>query len=265
MTYFVRNQHLAFGIDLSRYNASADLKQLPDFGQIAAHKPRVEFIAIRTGQSWGYEDPVFRTFYREALRIGVCILPYHVLYPGEPALKQVNALLKILDGIDLDSVRLVLDAELEHQQSRAMITNTLLSAIELLESETGRLPIVYSRALWVDAHVHVSDLPPVDWWLAQYYFRRPFPGFTPEFPCPPLLPKGVNRWLIHQTAERAPAIGGVGTYMDYDRWCGTREDLWAYFGRGGTPLARKCPLDGKLCLCRPAEQKAMAAEEAQVG
>ena len=31
MSYFVRNQEFAFGIDLSRYNASADLTQMPDF------------------------------------------------------------------------------------------------------------------------------------------------------------------------------------------------------------------------------------------
>lgn len=126
---------------------------------------------------------------------------------------------------------MVLDVELEHGQTRAMITNTLLTALELLEQETGRLPIVYSRAMWVDANLRVADLPKVDWWLAQYYYRRPFPQYTPEYPCPPRMPKGVDHWLIHQTSERGPAIGGVGNYMDYDRWNGTPVDVLAYFGR----------------------------------
>ena len=246
MTYFVRNQEFAFGIDLSRYNASADLTQTPAFEQIADHNPAVNFAAIRAGVSWGYRDPMFRNFYEQAQAANVCVLPYHVLYPGEPALKQVNSFLKILDGINLDQVRLVLDVELEHGQTRAVITNTLLTSLELLRQETGRFPIVYSRAMWVDANLRVAELPRVDWWLAQYYFRRPFPQYTPEYPCPPRLPKGVDGWLIHQTTERGPAIGGVGSFMDYDRWNGTPADVLAYFGRTEASGVT-CPLDGDVC------------------
>ena len=264
MTYFVRNQEFAFGIDLSRYNASADLTQPPAFDQISDHNPAVDFIAIRAGVSWGYRDPMFRNFYEQAQAANACVLPYHVLYPGEPALKQVNSFLKILDGINLDLVRLVLDVELEHGQTRAVITNTLLTSLELLRQETGRFPIVYSRAMWVDANLRVAELPRVDWWLAQYYFRRPFPQYTPEYPCPPRLPKGVDGWLIHQTTERGPAIGGVGSYMDYDRWNGTPADVLAYFGRTEASGVT-CPLDGDACPVqgkRPAEAALCQAVEA---
>ncbi len=264
MTYFVRNQEFAFGIDLSRYNASADLTQTPAFDQISDHNPAVDFIAIRAGVSWGYRVPMFRNFYEQAQAANACVLPYHVLYPGEPALKQVNSFLKILDGINLDQVRLVLDVELEHGQTRAVITNTLLTSLELLRQETGRFPIVYSRAMWVDANLRVAELPRVDWWLAQYYFRRPFPQYTPEYPCPPRLPKGVDGWLIHQTTERGPAIGGVGSYMDYDRWNGTPADVLAYFGRTEASGVT-CPLDGDACPVqgkRPAEAALCQAVEA---
>ena len=264
MTYFVRNQEFAFGIDLSRYNASADLTQTPAFDQISDHNPAVDFIAIRAGVSWGYRDPMFRNFYEQAQAANACVLPYHVLYPGEPALKQVNSFLKILDGINLDQVRLVLDVELEHGQTRAVITNTLLTSLELLRQETGRFPIVYSRAMWVDANLRVAELPRVDWWLAQYYFRRPFPQYTPEYPCPPRLPKGVDGWLIHQTTERGPAIGGVGSSMDYDRWNGTPADVLAYFGRTEASGVT-CPLDGDACPVqgkRPAEAALCQAVEA---
>ncbi len=247
MSYFVRNQDYAFGIDLSRYNVSADLKSWPNFDLIGQHVPKVSFVAMRAGVSWGYRDPAFKRFYEESTRIGACVLPYHALYPGEPALKQMNHFLRILEGIDLETVRLVLDVELVHEQSRLMITNTLLACLELLEQETGRYPIVYSRAMWIDEHVHISALPKVDWWLAQYYARRPWPEYTPEFPCPPRMPKGVDTWLIHQTAERSPAIGGVGHFMDYDRWNGTEAELLAYFGRGVAVEPSLCPVDGLAC------------------
>lgn len=260
MSYFVRNQDYAFGIDLSRYNASADFSQSPNFEEIKAHVPAVTFVAMRASVSWGYRDPLFKRFFQQAERIGACLLPYHVLYPGEPAIKQMNSFLNVLEGVDLDRVRLVLDVELEHGQTRAMITNTLLSCLELLKHETGRLPVVYSRAMWVDANLKVTDLPRVDWWLAQYYHRRPFPQYTPEYPCPPRLPKGVSHWLIHQTTERGPAIGGVGSYMDYDRWNGTAVDVLTYFGRTRADGVI-CPLDGTPCLASHKRATAPATME----
>ena len=87
----------------------------------------------------------------------------------------------------------------------------------------------------------------MDWWLAQYYYRKPYPEYTFEYPCPPALPKGVNSWLIHQTAERAPAIGGLGSFMDYDRWNGGTQALLAYFGHSASFVRQVCPLDGLDC------------------
>jgi GH25 family lysozyme M1 (1,4-beta-N-acetylmuramidase) len=252
MSYFVRNQEFAFGIDLSRYNTSADLREYPNFDQIAAHEPQIAFVAMRTGQSWAEKDPTFEHYFREATRIGACILPYHVIFPGEPALKQIDNLMRILGGIDLTHVRLVLDVELDHKNSRAMITNTLVSCLELLRQETGRYPIIYSRASFVDSHLQIEDLPWLDWWLAQYHYSRPFPAYTPEFPCPPKLPRRVTHWLIHQTTDKGPAIGGVGTYMDYDRWNGDKQDVLKYFGRTNTPVKVLCPLNSEPC-CRESQ------------
>jgi len=218
-----------------------------DFDLIAAHTPRVVFIAMRAGISWGCQDPCFARYFAEAGRIGAYRLPYHVVYPGEPAQAQVDNLLRIVGEDNLEEVRLVLDLELDFDLPKVRITNMLLACLELLQKHSGRLPILYSRASWVDAHLCVGDLPAVDWWLAQYCWPRPQPLYTPEYPCPPALPKGVNSWLIHQTAEKAPSIGAsANKYMDYNRWNGTEKDVRRYFGK---EEARVCPLDGQVC-CR---------------
>jgi len=44
----------AFGIDLSRYNTSADGKKKVNFDEIACSPMDVSFIAMRAGVSWGY-------------------------------------------------------------------------------------------------------------------------------------------------------------------------------------------------------------------
>lgn len=98
MDYFNVNQAYAFGIDLSVYNGSADGKRKPCFDRIAAHQPRVEFAALRAGQSWGYRDPAFANYLTEARRIGLRALPYHVVFPAESAVRQMDAFLGILEG-----------------------------------------------------------------------------------------------------------------------------------------------------------------------
>ena len=247
MRYFKDNMVNAFGVDLSRFNTSADGRQKVDFNQLAAHQPRVSFIAMRAGISWAYQDPWFVYYFSEAARIGAFRLPYHVLHPAESARAQMDHFLRIVGEEALGQVRLVLDVELDHQQPTERITDTLLSCLHILQARTGRLPIVYSRAGWVDAHLAVKDLPELDWWMAQYLWQRPYPLYTPEYPCPPLLPKGVRTWLIHQTANRAPAIGSPNFYMDYNRWHGDEAALRVYFGAANPGRAVICPLDGAVC------------------
>ena len=240
------NNELAFGIDLSRYNTSADGKTQVDFDTIAAHQPKVTFIAMRAGISWGYQDPWFSTYFAEAGRIGRARLAYHVLFPGESAEAQMDNFFRILGEADLSQTPLVLDLELDHGYSTARITATTLEACRIMQARSGRRPVLYSRAGWVDQYLRVADLPPVDWWLAQYRWPWPYPLYTPEHTCPPALPRGVTDWLIHQTAARGASIGAKAMYyMDYNRWNGSEVDLMAYFGR--TPQTVLCPLDQQVC------------------
>jgi len=168
MTYFTNNFENAFGIDLSRYNTSADGRKQVSFDVIAAHAPRVVFAGMRAGISWGYQDAWFAAYFNEAKRVNCLRMPYHVVYLAESAVAQMDNFLRIVGEADLADVRLVLDMELSHDCTQARITETLNACLRILERRTGRLPIVYSRAGWVDENLCVADLPKLDWWLAQY-------------------------------------------------------------------------------------------------
>ena len=241
------NSNLAFGIDLSRYNTSPDGKKKPNFDIIAAHDPKVVFIAMRAGISWGYADPWFNYYMQEAKRINRIRLAYHVLYPGQPAQVQMDNLFRILGDVDLDQIPLVLDCELHHNQTASRITSCISSCVAILTKRTGRIPLIYSRAGWINQYVHVSHLPPVFWWLAQYRYSYPYPLSTPEYKSPPTLPRGVTSWTIHQTASRGRSIGAAAMYyMDYNRWNGTEKDALAFIGK--TPqVALTCPIDKQPC------------------
>lgn len=218
---------LPFGIDISKYQYSSDGKQKPDFDKINA---TCDFVAVRAGISWGYTDPWFSYSWQH---LDVPRLAYHVVYPGEFASRQMGHFLNIVNPQEHD--RLVLDLELDHGYSKARITQTVNDCLAYILSNTGRYPVIYSRASWVNQFLDVSSLPSeVDWWLAHYLARRPYPLFTPERPSPPTLPIGVNNWLIHQTGEKGNGgqVGVRSYYVDTNRFNGTQDELLAYFGLG---------------------------------
>jgi len=243
------NEHLAFGIDISKYNTSPDGQHKPDFDIIAAHQPEVVFIAMRAGISWGYQDPWFSYYMKEVERIKRVRMAYHVLYPGQPAQAQMDNFFRILGDIPFDKVPLVLDLELHHNQTMSTITQCTADSLNIITRRTGRIPFIYSRAGWINQFVKVSALPPVHWWLAQYRYSWPYPLYTPEYQSPPDLPKGVSRWTVHQSAMRGKSIGAKAMYyMDYNRWNGTREDVLDFIGElPSKPII--CPVDDKPC-CR---------------
>lgn len=232
---------LPFGIDISKHNHSADGNTHPNYEIINSV---CDFVAVRAGMSWGYVDPQFHGSWQ---RLSLPRIAYHVIFPGEDATRQTDHLLSIINPGEND--RIALDMELDDGYSKGRITDTLLKCLENVLAETGRYPIVYSRASWVNQFLDVSRLPVLDWWLAHYLARRPAPLYTPEKSPPPALPKGVNSWLIHQTGERGNgrALGVVSHYVDTDRFNGTLDELRAYFGLGEeTPPEPEPPTDGRL-------------------
>ena len=241
------NSELAFGIDLSRWNTSQDGKEKVNFDLISIHDPEVVFIAMRAGVSWGYQDPWFSYYMTEAERIGRVRLAYHVLYPGENPVTQMDNFFRILGDINFSQVPLVLDLELDHGQTVRRITDCTAEAVDIIIRRTHQKPFIYSRASWVNQNMIPTQLPPVYWWLAQYRWPRPYPLYTPEFPCPPALPMGVTGWQVHQTASRGQSIGATAMhFMDYNRWNGTKEDVLEFANmEPKTPLL--CPIDSKPC------------------
>lgn len=221
----------AFGLDISKYQSSQDGSKKMNFNAVRDYREKVSFIAARAGVSWGYQDPMFPFFWQEMMRIGVCRMAYFVVYFGESAITQMDALFKTLEGkANWKYDRIALDLEVEGINPAARITNTTLRCLEICKTRTGRYPIIYSRASWINQFVQVKNLPKVDWWLAHYRKTAPAPLFTAEHPGPPDLPAGVSNYLIHQTGDKCKGIGTASYYMDYNRWNGDHAAVLAYFG-----------------------------------
>jgi len=214
----------SFGIDISKWNIKDNVT--PIWEKV---KGVCEFIAIRSGVSWGYTDNWFIHNWTNAK--GMPRMAYHVIYFGEDPFKQMDSMFKIVTPADWNHDRLVLDLEVHGNNSKEKITATTSKCMQIIEQRTGRFPILYSRASWVNQYLNVLDIPRADWWLAQYKYALPYPLYTPEAQSPPMLPKNVNTWLIHQTGEKysGKEVGVSSYYVDSNRWNGFSESVKSYF------------------------------------
>ncbi len=215
-----------YGIDISKYQGVG-----LDYVKM---RSATRFVALRAGISWGYEDPTFGPNWRGLA--GHNRIAYHVVYPGQDPIRQAAWFLEIVGsyGTDWKMDRLALDLELYQGQSRERITWVVETMMEFLKGKTGRYPILYSRATWVNQFMRMTPkLANADWWLAHYLSPLDYPAYTPEHPGPPWLPSGVDHYLIHQVGEKGngSAVGVKSYYVDQNRWNGTEQDMQAYFGR----------------------------------
>jgi len=216
----------AFGIDVSRYDGFLR------WDAVDAHIPRVTFIAFRCTISWAYRDPFFAANWAEAGKRGYNRMAYHVVYPNEDATKQADNFFTHLGKYD-EHDRFVLDVEVEHDASLLKYTKTVSDIAQIFERNTGMLPILYSRAEFIQRRLLFRNLPKMHLWLAQYLKPKPGSIYADEHPGPPVLPKGASTWLIHQTGKdcRAFCASTDKKYQDYNRWNGDEKAVNEYFGR----------------------------------
>ena len=217
-----------FGIDISKWQGTNDYAKM---------KANTSFVFVKATESWGYTDPKFYANWTGL--VGHNRGAYSYVWLSDDPLRQANHLISIVEnaGADWKYDRLVLDLEKSgHGLSRTEVTRRVLVIMERLKEVTGRYPLLYSRASWINSNMFINDprLTDADWWLAYYRTALPYPLYTPEMPPPPLLPTGVSKWLLHQTCEKGKGKEvGVGSYyVDQNRFNGTKDQLDAYFGRG---------------------------------
>lgn len=233
------NKHQPLGLDISSYQGTnIDYEKMKDTSR---------FVIMRSGLSWGAEDATFAANWQELE--GHNRGAYHVVYPSQDPIRQAEWAVDIVArrGVDWSKDRLALDVELHQNQSRERISWVVEQMMAHIKVLTGREPILYSAKWFVDQYMVITPkLKNAAWWIATYLARRD-PDPTPEHPGPPLMPRGLESWLIHQTSERGVAkdygcTNGI-EHIDLNRWNGTIEELNAYFGRGDVPEPVEPPVE----------------------
>jgi GH25 family lysozyme M1 (1,4-beta-N-acetylmuramidase) len=220
---------LPFGIDVSSYQKSMDWQRAIFTGA------KFAFVKATEGSTW--VDPTFAANWSELRRLGLPHGAYHFFRPAQ-SLSQIELFVNTVQPEEGE--RLVLDAENNGGLDKYAMTLRLKDALEIVKLRTGRYPIVYSRASWMNSNLIMSHLPVVDYWLAQYRFANPYPFFTEPYPSDKItIPAGVSREQVkfHQSSEKGNGKrrGAQSYYIDLDTYIGTEDGLAAYFGAAIVP------------------------------
>lgn len=220
----------AFGIDVSKYDG------LLNWDAIDKHVPKVTWIDFRCTISWGYRDPFFMANWKEARVRGYNRAAYHVDYPEQDPIRQIDNLFAHIGNELTSNDRFILDDEVEggeHDVSMLRHTATIRKMADLIFARTLTKPRLYSRAEFLTRKVDMTQLPDLDLHLAHYLTKPLLAAYANEHPGPPALPKDATKWLVHQTGDklRPFCAGTTKQYQDYDRWNGDESAVNKYFGR----------------------------------
>ncbi|MHB8114581.1 MAG: glycoside hydrolase family 25 protein [Bellilinea sp.] len=228
------------GIDASRHQGKMNWQ--------TAKSRKVIYAGVRATISWAYVDEQAQCNLLGAMEQGIVPLPYWVLHPNEDPKKQVDHYFNTLIGFgfDIKAMHSVIDVELysgQHACTAAKYQSALSSALVYAKTITGKTPIIYSRASFIDSYVtgrnaNWAAKPPAwygnyHWWLAQYL------SSGMEHPGPVKLPAGVERerCIIHQTSEKGdgPTYGAQSASIDLNRWQ-LAEAPQSWFGAVQVPV-----------------------------
>lgn len=199
------------GIDVSRWQGEID------WALVAAQGYR--FAVIRATVGDYYTDPRFYENWRGAQAAGFLVSAYHVVKPSQPPEAQIERLLDVLDGRKSD-LPLVLDVELADRQSPAVITGVVKECADLIETQDGRKPIIYTgKWFWDPNLLRRQEWSAYDLWIANYGAQKP------------TLPADWSEWTIWQYSETGSVSGVASRATDLNWFNGSFEDLLAYCGR----------------------------------
>lgn len=223
-----------------------------DIGKTAAHNPLVYGVLARATISWGYSDSHFQYFKKEVkekskIRQDAGGKPlffggYHVIYVTQPIQSQCDNFFRTAGEDIAVEWPAIIDAELDQGATIYTIAKALGDMISVFKVRTGRMPMIYSRASWLNEHVTNFGKYIPDWFDDVDFHLALYGGSGVEHAGPLTsnaaygVPKGitdVRRLVLHQTSDTIPGTEyGCPNFekIDTNRWQLTEQELLNYIG-----------------------------------
>jgi GH25 family lysozyme M1 (1,4-beta-N-acetylmuramidase) len=218
----------------------------PDWDEVMAADDRPDGVICKASDYYGnipFLDKAFVYSYPILKSLGVPRGAYHY-YNGEyDPLKQAHWFLKCL-GSDIGEYAPIIDAEkrdyrnwrgrwVRMPRGRRNAEN-LQTFLDVLERETGRVPMIYTSKSWV--YEYLCD------WLGRNTLAEParYPLWIAYYPndpdrhiAPPELPKGWTEWQLWQYSEAGVLKGFPFDGVDLNLASSSFADHKDETGEGG--------------------------------
>jgi GH25 family lysozyme M1 (1,4-beta-N-acetylmuramidase) len=196
------------GLDVSRWQGVIDWDVIEERDQ--------DFVFIRSTIGASGMDENFAQNWQGIQTIDIYAGIYHLYLNHRDPVAQAKHLAEFYpDDADLPPV---LDVE-DTKNFSSTLADDVLLCLQTIEELTGRKPIIYTGKWWWDPNMGYQEWAKnYDLWLAAY--RSTLPD----------LPLGWDKWMFWQYSEEGDAsyYGASSTYIDLNRFCGTRQALHLY-------------------------------------
>jgi lysozyme len=207
------------GVDVSGWNPAVDWVKL--------RSQDIRFAIMKSTEGTDYFSKYFDQQWAGAKAAGILRGSYHFLRAAIDGVQQADFFLSkvnIQDG-DLPPV-LDLEGGNNKGATNAQFITNAQKWLERVEAKTGRRPIVYSTASFLQTSLTRNGQPPA-WaknyktWVAQY-----FNSHSADTGAQPIQPAGWGEWIIWQYSGDKLTLDGI--YQDEARTTLMHVDLNAY-------------------------------------
>jgi len=192
------------GYDVSYFQGAFDWS--------TAHVP---FGYARISDGTGFIDPQFDGNWARMKSAGVLRGAYQFFEPAQDPVAQANLMVQKVGRLGEGDMPAMIDVEVTGGQSPATIAARVRTWLQIVESGTGRRPIIYTGSFFWEDNVRDTTFGQYPIWIAAY-------GVS----CPS-LPAGWTNWLMWQYSD------GNGA-LDHDVFNGSLAELRALAHGGGS-------------------------------
>ncbi|MFT3753216.1 MAG: GH25 family lysozyme [Paludibacter sp.] len=194
----IKAQGKIWGIDVSHHQSTIDWEKLKE------QKPHFIFLKATEGSS--RQDTKYHENYKEARKLGITVGSYHFFSYKSRGKDQAKNFLStvIYKSGDLP---LVLNAEFARTiPARKVVTNELVTFINIVFKKTGRYPIIYCDYDYYELYLKEHLQGKCKLWIVDYKNR-------PN--C---------KWTFWQTTNKFK-MAGIKGKVDFNLFNGSREKL----------------------------------------
>ncbi len=211
------------GLDVSHYDGTIDWSMVQASGRA--------FAFARATDGTSYVDPTFAANWSGMKQAGVIRGAYHFFEPGMDPVAQATFFVQTMGALAADDLPPALDFEVAGTDAGAAAADAL-TFLTTVESLTGRRPIVYASATFVNSSLaNPAWLEGYSAWVANWSVS------CPNVPAP------WTSWTFWQSSDTGSVPGAqTGPVTDLDVFDGSLADLQTFVA--GSLVDAGAPGDG---------------------